>query len=144
MVKPKLNINESATASEVVTEIMRLFEQFFDVQIEEDLQADGEAAGGENENLGSDLRKNRDVLLKKLAQLNKQNLETLVGILTEKTAGLVEQGNTQVAELMAKVRSEIDRVQTKLTAQQTPQSKTRPYEQSSDSQVKSENPEQAE
>lgn len=37
VVKPKLNINESATASEVVTEIMRLFEQFFDVQIEEDL-----------------------------------------------------------------------------------------------------------
>lgn len=50
---------------------------------------DGEGAGSENENLGSDLRKNRDVLLKKLAQLNKQNLETLVGILTEKTAGLV-------------------------------------------------------
>ena len=90
VVKPMLNINESATASEVVTEIMRLFEQFFDVQIEEDLQVDGEGAGSENENLGSDLRKNRDVLLKKLAQLNKQNLETLIDILTEKTAGLVE------------------------------------------------------
>ena len=47
------------------------------------------------------------------------------------------QGNTQIAELMRQVKSEVERVQSKLTAQSTPQSKMRLNEQSDDSQAKS-------
>jgi len=75
VVKPKINLTEQASISEIVQEIMRLFEQFFDVQVEENRQMDSNESGGEPENLGSDIAAHRGLLLKKLAVLNKANLD---------------------------------------------------------------------
>lgn len=61
MVKPKVIIlegQEDASISDVIQEITRTFEQFFDVQVVEDqtmnVKEEG-AAAGEIENLGTDI-----------------------------------------------------------------------------------------
>ena len=59
------------------------------------------------DNLGSDLAKHRQMLLKKLNDLNKNNLETLINVLEEKTAGLIEMGDTRIASLITKIKSEV-------------------------------------
>eukprot|EP00353_Schmidingerella_taraikaensis_P002259 CAMPEP_0185599454 /NCGR_PEP_ID=MMETSP0434-20130131/82716_1 /TAXON_ID=626734 ORGANISM="Favella taraikaensis, Strain Fe Narragansett Bay" /NCGR_SAMPLE_ID=MMETSP0434 /ASSEMBLY_ACC=CAM_ASM_000379 /LENGTH=127 /DNA_ID=CAMNT_0028228863 /DNA_START=2389 /DNA_END=2772 /DNA_ORIENTATION=+ len=116
---------------------MRLFEQFFDVQVEENRQMDSNESGGEPENLGSDIAAAQGPTPQETCRTEQGKLGLADGYFIGGTEGTIMQGNTQIAELMRQVKSEVERVQSKLTAQSTPQSKMRLNEQSDDSQAKS-------
>ena len=45
--------------------------------------------------------------------MNKSSIEALMGVLIDKTAGMIEAGDNRIAEIMAQVRDEIERVQYK-------------------------------
>ena len=45
--------------------------------------------------------------------MNKNSIEALMGVLIDKTAGMIEAGDNRIAEIMAQVRDEIERVQYK-------------------------------
>ena len=98
---------------QVVTEIAKLIDQFFDVQVmvQKSDFSPGSQTKDHKEEIEADLMPHKDMILSKLASLNRQSLESLVAILEEKTAVYTEKSdNHQIGDLIRALKVEVGKL----------------------------------
>lgn len=124
-----LESHRESSVSAVVSEIAKLFEQYFDVQVvaeptigQPQSNSQRGSQQGKDDKVEEDLAPHRLTILEKLAVLNKQSLEGLMAILEDKTRSYQaeEEGATTqqtIGNLMKALRQEVQKFQEKLTSE---------------------------